>query len=299
MPSGVFWMSDRDRYALDARDVRRSFEEAALRYDGVALLQRRVRESMLERLELVKVTPRTVLDAGAGTGHAAAALARRYSGARVIAMDLAPAMLEQARRRAAWFRKQGFVCADLQRAPLADGSVDLLFSSLALQWCSDLDAVFAEFHRILAADGVLTFSTFGPDTLQELRDAWRQADDFSHVNAFLDMHDIGDALVRAGFQGAALDVERFTLTYPDVYGLMRDLKAMGAHNVTAGRRPALTGKGRIAAMTRTYEARRNDAGQIPASYEVVYGHAWAPQTRGHASDDGFRIPVSAVRRTLR
>jgi malonyl-CoA O-methyltransferase len=288
-------MSDSHRYGLDVRQVRRSFEGAAARYDGVALLQRRVGETMLERLDLVKVAPRRVLDAGAGTGRAAVALARRYRKARVIALDLAVAMLQQARRRAAWFRKQRFVCGDIQRLPLGAACVDLLFSSLTLQWCGDLDRVFAELRRVLAPQGLLTFSTFGPDTLRELREAWRDADDFSHVNAFLDMHDIGDALVRAGFQGPVLDVERYTVTYPQVRSLMADLKSMGAHNLTAGRRHTLTGRGRLSAMLAAYERRRDSTGRLPATYEVVYGHAWAPAA-GDRDHRAFRIPVASIAR---
>jgi malonyl-CoA O-methyltransferase len=288
-------MSDTGRYRLDVRQVRRSFEAAAARYDGVALLQRRVAETMIERLDLVKIRPRLILDAGAGTGRSAFALARRYPRSRVLALDVAVAMLEQARRRAAWFRKQRFVCGDIQHIPLSDASVDLVFSSLTLQWCSDLDQVFKEIRRVLAPEGLLTFSTFGPDTLKELREAWRAVDEFSHINVFIDMHDVGDALVRAGFGGPVLDVERYTVTYPEVPALMRDLKSMGAHNVTAGRRPALTGKGRMAAMVRAYERQRDGAERLPATYEVVYGHAWAP-AGGYPSPDGFRIPVAAVHR---
>ena len=180
--------------------------------------------------------------------------------------------------------------------PLADASVDVVYSNLMLQWCDDLDALFAEFRRVLKPRGLLTFSTFGPDTLKELRAAWASVDGHTHVHRFIDMHDIGDALVRAGLSEPVLDVERFTLTYEDVQALMRDLKAIGAHNAAAGRAPGLTGRGRLRAMSAAYERYRS-AGRLPASYEVVYGQAWgrAPAVASAAPGE-VRIPADSIGR---
>jgi len=150
-----------------------------------------------------------------------------------------------------------------------------VFSNLMLQWCQDPDAVFGECRRVLKPGGLLTFTTFGPDTLVELRRAWAAADSRTHVNRFIDMHDLGDALVRSGLAEPVMDVERFTLTYAEVRDLMRDLKDIGAHNANAGRPRGLTGKGTLARMTAAYEAFRKD-GRLPATYEVVYGQAWCP-----------------------
>ena len=160
--------------------------------------------------------------------------------------------------------------------PFADMSFELVYASLVLQWCEDLDATFLEWRRLLKPHGLLLFSTLGPDTLKELRAAWSEVDGFNHVNRFLDMHDIGDALIRAGFVEPVMDVEHMTLTYEDAASLMRDLKRIGAHNVTAGRSHRLTGRGRLAAFTQAYERWRRD-GRLPATYEVVYGTAWAPK----------------------
>ena len=168
-----------------------------------------------------------------------------------------------------------YVCGDLEALPLQSGSVDMLWSSLALQWCNDLDATFSGMRRVLAPNGLLMFSTFGPDTLRELRHAFSQADGYSHVSRFQDMHDIGDALMRAGFADPVMDVEHFTLTYDTASGLMRDLKALGAHNATQGRRQGLAGKSAWKRMEAEYEKLRQD-GKLPATYEVIYGHAWAP-----------------------
>jgi len=283
-------------YTIDKRQVRRAFSRAAERYDEVAVLQREIGQRMLDRLELVKMQPEVILDVGAGTGVATAALMKRYRKARVIALDFAYPMLEQARRRGSLLRKPRCLCADLDYLPLADESVDLIYSNAAVQWSNDLDHTFREFQRVLKPGGLLMFTTFGPDTLKELRWSWSAADGCSHVSRFLDMHDVGDALVRARFADPVMDVDRMELTYEDVAGLMRDLKVLGAHNVTEGRNHGLTGKGRLKAMTEAYEGYRRN-GRLPASYEVVYGHAWATDGRvpdGQAADGGFRVPVSSI-----
>lgn len=265
-------------------------------------MQREVGARMLERLDLVRVQPAVILDVGAGTGQCSDALARRYPQARVVALDLAVNMLKKNRTRTPllerWFsNRRGFVCGDAEALPFAPASADMIFSNLTLQWCDDLDLAFREFRRVLKPGGLLMLSTFGPDTLRELRDSWAQVDDFNHVNAFVDMHDIGDALVRARLSAPVMDVEYFTLTYADVPKLMHDLKTLGAHNVTAGRAHGLTGKGRLRHLIAAYEDYRSD-GLLPASYEVVYGHAWAPDAAAHspAAPGEVTIPLEQIRR---
>ena len=165
-----------------------------------------------------------------------------------------------------------------------------------LHWSDDPDQVFAECRRVLAPGGVLTFTTYGPDTLVELRRAWAAVDGHVHVNRFIDMHDLGDALVRAGFAEPVMDVERYTLTYERVTGLMRDLKAIGARNVNAGRPRSLTGKGALARMTAAYEKCRID-GRLPATFEVVYGQAWRPVgTQRRRAPGETVVPVSRIGR---
>ena len=272
-----------DALLIDKQRMRRSFERAAAGYDHVAVLQRAVADRMADRLQFVKFTPVAMLDAGCGTGYARHLLQQRYKGARLLALDIALNMLQVARGPQSWWHKMqanragkvDFVCGDLESLPLQTGSVDLVWSNLALQWCNDLDATFSGVRRVLAPNGLLMFSTFGPDTLKELRQAFGQADGYTHVSRFADMHDIGDALMRAGFAEPVMDMEYFTLTYDDVSGLMRDLKALGAHNATQGRRQGLAGKSAWRRMEAEYEKLRRD-GKLPATYEVVYGHAWAP-----------------------
>lgn len=274
-------------HLLEKNRIRASFDAAAEHYDDVAVLQREISDRILERLELVKLQPATILDIGAGTGVATFELSKRYKKSRVIAFDLAPNMLKQARQRGGMLNKlsnklsgkRAFVCGDAEQLPFADHSIELIFSSSTLQWCSNLDHTFAELKRILKPGGLLMFSTFGPDTLKELRQSWQAADtnntEAVHVHDFVDMHDIGDAILRAGFADPVMDVENFTLTYSDAYQLMRELKTLGAHNVASNRRHTLTGKSRIKKMVAAYETLRTD-GNLPATYEVVYGHAWSP-----------------------
>ena len=274
-----------DVLTVDKRLVRRSFDDAADTYDAAAVLQNEVCARMLGRLEYIKLAPAAILDAGSGTGNALAALAKRYPDARIVALDIAHAMLARARRRRPWWqslpglRKPMYpVCADVEALPLATGSVGLVWSNLALQWVNDLPRAFAETHRVLAPGGLLMFSTFGPDTLNELRRAYEGTDAHTHVNRFIDLHDIGDMLVAAGYADPVMDMEQLTLTYESVRALMRDLKAIGAQNATRDRPLALSGKGQLAAVERAYEAHRRD-GRLPATFEIVYGHAWKPLPR--------------------
>jgi malonyl-CoA O-methyltransferase len=286
-------------FELDRKLLRRAFERAATSYDRAAFLHREVGQRLLERLDLIKLRPETILDVGCGVGQITAALMKKYRKARVIGLELAPAMVALARQRAPWLRTLHGAVAEPDGLPLASASCDLIFSNLALQWYPDLDRVLSEFRRVLKPGGALLFSTLGPDTLLELRRGWAAAGDgHNHVNAFLDMHDIGDALLRARLAEPVMDVERLTLTYSDVDGLMRDLKALGAGNVTVGRARGLTGKGRLRAMRAAYERCRRADGLLPVSCEVVYGHAWGPiQDRSRPRGNSPAVfPLAQLRR---
>jgi malonyl-CoA O-methyltransferase len=290
-------MADDLSLGIDKRDMRRAFERAAPGYDAAAVLQQEVARRMLERLDFVKLAPKRVLDAGCGTGFALSDLARRYPAAELVALDIAHAMLQVARAQVPWWRRtlpmlggvpRRYVCGDLDALPLPAGSVDLLWSSLAMQWSNDLSRTFAESYRVLAPGGLLMFSTFGPDTLKELRQAFAGVDGHTHVNRFVDMHDIGDQLAYAGFAAPVMDMEFITLTYADVRALLRELKAIGAHNVTTGRSHGLMGKQRWQAMLARYEQLRRE-GRLPATFEIIYGHAWVGEQKRQHLDDGRQV----------
>lgn len=271
--------------------VRRSFDRAADSYDDYAVLQVEVAERLLERLDVVRMRPRTIIDVGCGTGYCTRALERRYKGARVIGVDLAPKMAQTAARRRGFFSRSRFLCGDAEQLPLANGMADMIISNLAFQWCDPM-RVFAEMRRLLAPGGVLLFTSFGPDTLHELRAAWRATDGGTHVHHFVDMHDLGDALVHTGFAEPVMDASMIRMDYGDVSGMLRDLKGIGANNVDDGRRRGLLGKEAFTRFRQAYEAMAID-GKIPASYEVVFGTAWAPTT-ARPADGVAGVPLEAI-----
>jgi len=298
---------------LDFAEVRRAFDHAAASYDAHAVLQREVCDRLLERLDFISLQPGRVLDVGTGTGYGMAHLRARYADAELCALDIAPAMLAAARARlppptwaqralarlaASPSRAMHLLCADMERLPLAPNSMNLVWSSLALQWAHDLEATLKGFHQALAPGGLLMFATFGPDTLKELRAAFSAIDDAPHVNRFIDLHDIGDMLIHAGFASPVMEMEMLTLTYADLKALMRDLKGIGAHNAAADRRRGLLGKSAWARLEQAYEAHRLE-GRLPATFEVIYGHAWAgDKTRREDGRQVIQFAIGERRRKL-
>lgn len=283
-------MNQTTRHLISDRNlVRRAYDDAADSYEASAVLEAEVLQRHLERLELVRIEPGFILDAGCGNGRAIGPLRTRFPEARVLATDFSFGMLGHLQGEAAP------LCADICELPLANDSVDMIFSNLALQWVSDLELAISEFRRVLKPEGLFSFTSYGPDTLIELRSAWATVDNETHVSQFIDMHDVGDALVRNGLAEPVMDVEQFTLSYADVDGLMSDLKRSGAHNLTDGRPRGLTGKDKLKSMVAAYEHFR-DNGRLPASYEVVYGHAWAPSIKTSRQDGEFHFPASSIGR---
>ncbi len=270
--------------------VRAAFNKASAAYDAAASLQQEVTRRLDERLIMMKLAPALILDAGCGTGQALSLLQARYPNARLVGLDLAENMLKRAqaslpqpgvfaRLRAVVGLSQNtcpvtMVCGDIEHLPLAHNSLDMVWSNLALQWVGELEAAFRGIRRVIKPDGLFLFSTFGPDTLKELRAAFAGLDGYGHVNRFVDMHDIGDMLVYAGFKNPVMEMEHLTLTYTELKSLLSELKAIGAHTVTEGRRSGLMGRAQWRQFEQNYERFRHD-GRLPATYEVIYGHAWA------------------------
>ena len=284
-------------YLLEKLHIAKSFSAAAKDYHCVDQLQRTIADGLVERLGLIKLKPEMVLDLGSGPGTSSARLAKYYKKATIFETDLSHAMLQQASKHAPrFFSRRRRFCSAAEALGLKSASIDIVFSNLMLQWCSNLDLVLDEVRRVLRPNGLFIFSTFGPDTLKELRLSWRKVDQNIHVNAFMDMHDIGDALIRTGLENPVMETERITLGYKNVYGLMRELKMLGAHNVNSGRRKTLTGKNRFQRMLDHYEQCRVE-GELPATYEVVYGHAWAPAvvSARRLDEHTHTFPVSSLK----
>ena len=262
---------------FDQRRLRQNFGRAATAYADVAVLQREVESRLLEQLGVLEAKiPACVLDVGAGPGRASGAMKKRWPHSEVIALDLALPMLREVPKQTRFWRPIRRICAEATQLPLADDSVDVVFSSLCLQWVPDLPAALSEFRRVLREDGLLLFATFGPDTLIELRDAYLAAGEQQPpLSPFAALQPIGDALMAAGFRNPVLDRDVFTLTYSEPMALLRELRAIGAGDARVQRSRGLGGKQRQARMFAAYEALRHE-GVLPSTWEVITAMAWAP-----------------------
>jgi len=281
---------------LDKTQVRRAFDRAATTYDRAAVVQERMAAELISRLQYVQLEPHRILDVGCGTGTALKRLQKIFPRAQCVGLDIAPAMLRQARGGWTFRRREQWLCADAERLPVAESTIDLVFACAVLQWC-DLDAVFGEVRRVLREDGMITFATLGPDTLRELRDAWRGIDSAVHVHEFVDMHDVGDALIRAGFSDPVLDVDMVQLTYADPDTALNEIRAVGSTNAATGRRRTLTAPGRVEALAGALSSQRGSDGRFALSFEIVYGHAWSASPRQTRRQNGsVSVPLAGIRR---
>ncbi len=260
--------------SIPKQAIAESFSRAAGSYDDAAFLQKEVASRLLERLEIMNVTPKNILDAGCGTGHCSRILNKRFSKAKTFGVDIAQGMIDYAKAQNSFFNKVDYQVADLEQLPFDDNSFELVFSNLTLQWLISSKTVFQELNRVLKPGGLLIFSTLGPDTLIELKESWQKVDKDVHVNDFIDMHVVGDRVHSAHFENTVMDRDIITMTYQTMMGLMKDLKAIGAHNLDDKRPRGLMGKQKFRTLESTYESYRWQDGQLPATYEVVYGHAW-------------------------
>jgi len=292
----MLWNMGRPPPALVFSDVRRRFDRIAAAFDDADFIHRATFDELLQRLSPVVIEPSHVLDLGCASGTGSKQLARRFRRSHVISLDASFAMMQQARKKRSLLQKPAVLQGDASRIPLMSGSIDLVFANMLLPWIDDHPACFAEISRILSRDGVFAFATFGPDSLSEIREVWHAIDEDWHVNAYPDMHDIGDALVRAGLRDPVLDVDHLTVTYRDTGALYQDLTRAGARNCLRGRRRTLTGKKRFKAMDDLLAARMADD-VLSLKLELVYGHAWGG---GPRSPDGeFRFDPSQIQRRRR
>jgi malonyl-CoA O-methyltransferase len=285
---------------IDLQRVRRLFA-APERVRESDFLRREVANRMQERLALVKLAPKTVLDAGCGEGADLVSLQKRYADAQLVGIDASPAMLAAARetQSSAWSALNGVLAqwlperlrgkaglgmqpgllgGDFATLPFAANAFDLVWSNLALHWHPQPDRVYAEWRRVLRVDGLLMFSCFGPDTLKELRAALSEVDQAPHVLPFVDMHDFGDMLVEVGFSTPVMDMETITITYETTEKLLADVRALGG-NPLSTRRAGLIGRQAWKRAMQILEQSRRADGRIPLTFEIIYGHAFRPVPR--------------------
>lgn len=285
-----------DKGRLNRRDVQRRFDRAAATFDEADFVHAVTRRGILARLEPVRLDVSTILDLGAATGGAMPALRKQYRRARVISVDLSHRMLQRCAGRRGWWSRAAEVQGDAACLPFMDDSFDLVFANLLLPWIDAPATVLEEVARVLRPGGVFAFATLGPDSLLQLGRAWAGIDSGPHVNRFLDMHDVGDALVRSGLGAPVLDVDHLAVRYDDPQKLFRDLTAAGARNTLQHRRRSLTGKGRFSTMVRALAAATGEAA-IEIDLELVYGHCWGAASTGQSTD--FRIEPGQIGRRHR
>ena len=281
------------QHTLRIADVRRRFDRAANGFDEADFVHSVTRDGLFERMVPAVIDAHVVLDLGCATGSATPALAKRFRGATILAVDLSLPMLKRCRTKRGWFSKTHAVQADASSLPFADQSIDVIYSNLLLPWVNDPANAVLEVSRVLRKDGLFVFSSLGPDSLLEIRNAWAGVDDRSHVNRFLDMHDVGDLMVRAGLRDPVLDVDRLTVSYNDADDLFRDLTAAGARNSLQDRNRSLVGRKHFEAMRQRLENTVSD-GKIELDLELVYGHCWGgrpPLPEGDVHIDASAIAV--------
>ena len=276
--------------------VRKNFNRAASTYDSVAVLQRMMADELIGRLDLMKdFSPQIILDAGAGTGYGASQLNQRYPDARTIGLDLAHQMMVEASSASATIN---WITGDIESLPLVDRSVDLIVCNASIQWC-DPARVFSEFARVLRDDGLMLFSSFGPDTLKELRTAWQETNpEIEHVHLYYDMHDLGDIMQERGLTDPVVDMQAMTMTYTSAEEVLQDLKRLGSVYAGDHVRPGLTGRARFKQFIKRLAQQVNDEGRIAISYELIFGHAWMSADRNRELDDGsVTVSMSSTRST--
>lgn len=289
-------MKHKQKYQIDKKEISQSFNRAADSYDSAAFLQREVATRLFERLALIRLKPKSILDLGAGTGFTTRWLEEHYKKAKIIAVDFADQLLLKGKNEKRWFDRKRYVCSDAESLPFVDNSFDMVFSNLMLHWCQNTRKALQEVQRVLKPQGLLMFSTLGPDTLFELRETWAKVDSHVHVHSFDDMHDIGDILLQLKMLDPVMDMEFLTITYNDLKKILLDLKDIGAHNLLRQRLKGLTGKDKFKKFAMHYEKLRNAEGLLPVTYEVIYGHAFGAEKIPQEEKKEIRIPISAIKR---
>lgn len=280
-------------------EICNAFNTHARTYEQAAKIDHEIGERLFERLQYLKINPRYILDLGCGPGRYSAALKKYYPNAKIVGLDLAFMMLNQAQSRQGWFRKWSLVNGDMMHMPFSDGLFDLVFANQVIHWGPSLPKLMAELNRVMNTNACLMFSTLGPDTFFELKKAWSQADSYAHTFDFADMHDLGDILLSEHFEDPVVDMEKLHVHYPSLSKLLHALRAQGVRNTNSGRNPGLTGKKSWQIFASAMDALRIPEGKYPLTYEVVYGHAWKGQQRRVNQGVETIIPIDKLRRSRR
>ena len=277
---------------IDKKLVSRSFDKVAAQYDKSSFLQQEIASRLLERLDLMSVKPNHILDAGCATGATTKSLSKKFPKAIVCGVDISPSMIKQAIKNKGFFDKSRYQVADLEQLPFSNNQFDLVFSNLTLVWVNDIHKVLLELNRVLKPGGLLVFSTFATDTLTELKQSWSQIDNKVHINQFFDMHVIGDQVYKAQFENVVMDRDIITLTYKTLKGLMKEIKATGSTNINLGRSKGLQGKQGFDKLVQHYQSHRWEDGQLPATFEVVYGHGWKSKEIGKGDYHTYKVKMA-------
>lgn len=280
-------------------EIGKAFNKHATEYEKAALIQQEIGQRLFERLDFLKIEPKYVLDLGCGSGFFTAQLKKKYPKATVIGLDLAHAMLLQAKKKQGLWRKWPLVNADMLQMPFPTGIFDLVFANQVIHWGHAMPEVFRELNRVMNTNACLMFTTLGPDTFKELKQAWQGVNAFAHVNNFVDMHDLGDSLLAEHFLEPVVDMEFLSLHYKTLPQLVRSLKSQGVKNIHPQRNHGLTSRASWGKFEHNYSLMCTKEGKYPLSYEVVYGHAWKGATRQTVEGAETRISVSAIKRGIK
>lgn len=277
-------------------EISKAFNQHAAEYEFAAKVQQEIGLRLLERLHYLKRPPERILDLGCGSGFFSRELIRLYPKAQIIGVDLAEQMLAQAQRKHSWRRKWPLVAADMHHLPFATGIFDLIFANQVIHWGNSLAQVFREINRVMKVNGCFMFTTLGPDTFKELKNAWSVVNEYAHVNEFPDMHDVGDCLMAEHFLEPVMDMELLAVHYQTLPSLLNSLKAQGVKNINRARSQGLTGKKSWNQFEQNYSKMQTNTGKYPLTYEVVYGQAWKGEQRTVTQGIETLIPVSQLRK---
>jgi malonyl-CoA O-methyltransferase len=275
--------------------IHKNFSRASQSYQEHAKVQYEIGQRLCERFDYYQISPSQVLDLGAGPGVFSHHLKKRFPKSTVTAFDLSEAMLKKVKRR--WRSPIGKVVGNMNVLPFKDDAFELIFANQVIHWLDDSQALFKEISRVLKPKGVFVFSTLGPDTFKEINAAWQSIDDYSHVNQFKDMHDLGDHLLKTGFEEPVVDMEYITVRYENTKSLARDLKSQGVQHVSKSSNQGLVTPRKWLKFETSYEKFRDKDNYLPLTYEVIYGQAWGQAPKQSIGNNGeVRVPLSMLRK---